>query len=129
MGVPAAAGAAVFVAAYRGLTDDALITLSYARTLGLHGDLGMIPGVRANSQTSLLQALLPGGTTAVVRSMIVACGLVWIASMVRNGVLTAVEDAIVHNEDERWRFALIRSIWDGVLIRETSSAVSVGGSN
>jgi hypothetical protein len=87
MGVPAAAAAAVFVAAHRGLTDDALITLSYARTLGLHGDWGMIPGVRANSQTSPLQALLLGGTTAVVRSVIVACGLVWIASMVVIGGL------------------------------------------
>jgi hypothetical protein len=43
----------------------------------------------------------------------------------RNGVLTAVEDAIVQSEDERWRFALIPAVFGmGVLIRETSSAAA-----
>ncbi len=46
----------------------------------------------------------------------------------RNGVLTAVEDAIAHSEantDKRWRFALIPAVFGmGVLIRETSSAAA-----
>jgi hypothetical protein len=43
----------------------------------------------------------------------------------RNGVLTAVEDAIAHTEDKRWRFALIPAVFGmGVLIRETSSAAA-----
>lgn len=41
----------------------------------------------------------------------------------RNGVLTAVEDAITHADDERWRLALVPAVFGmGVLIRETSSA-------
>ncbi|MGH3695664.1 MAG: class I SAM-dependent methyltransferase [Pseudonocardiaceae bacterium] len=43
----------------------------------------------------------------------------------RNGVLTAVEDAIAHAEDERWRFVLIPAVFGmGVLIRETSSGAA-----
>ncbi|MGH3773096.1 MAG: class I SAM-dependent methyltransferase [Pseudonocardiaceae bacterium] len=43
----------------------------------------------------------------------------------RNGVLTAVEDAIAHTEDKRWRFALIPAVFGmGVLIPETSSAAT-----
>ena len=43
----------------------------------------------------------------------------------RNGVLTAVEDAIAHTVDKRWRFALIPAVFGmGVLIRETSSAAA-----
>ncbi len=43
----------------------------------------------------------------------------------RNGVLTAVEDAIAHTEDKRWRFALIPAVFGmGVLVRETSPAAA-----
>jgi hypothetical protein len=43
----------------------------------------------------------------------------------RNGVLTAVEDAIAHTADKRWRFALIPAVFGmGVLIRETSPAAA-----
>jgi hypothetical protein len=43
----------------------------------------------------------------------------------RNGVLTAVEDAIAHTADKRWRFALVPAVFGmGVLIRETSSAAA-----
>ncbi len=87
-GLSAAAAALVFVAAHDRLTDDALITLSYARTLGLHGEWGMIPGIRSNSQTSPLNALLMGGLTAVVRSVMLACGLLWVASMAAVGGFT-----------------------------------------
>lgn len=63
------------------LSDDALISLSYGRTLGLHGWWGMQPGVEANSQTSPLNALLLGALTAATRSVIVAAGLIWVASI------------------------------------------------
>ncbi|MDI2027636.1 hypothetical protein QFW96_03390 [Saccharopolyspora sp. TS4A08] len=78
---PVLLAAVVFVLARDELSDDALISLSYGRTLGLHGWWGMQPGVAANSQTSPLNALVLGGITALVRSVIIAAGLVWCGSV------------------------------------------------
>jgi hypothetical protein len=58
------------------LGDDALITLSYARTLAESGTWGVFPGITANTQTSPLNAwLLAAGILVVHQPVLVACGL------------------------------------------------------
>jgi hypothetical protein len=77
--LPAAFGAVVGGAAWfvmhHALVDDAFITLSYARTLALHGQWGVVAGIPANTATSPLQVLLLAGITVVVRDAVVAAGL------------------------------------------------------
>ena len=61
-------GAAVSWLMHRVPTDDAFITLNYARQLGLHGNWGMVDGLESNTATSPLSVLLLGGLTAVLRN-------------------------------------------------------------
>ena len=73
--VGALVGACVFAVVGREMVDDAYITLTYARTLGLYGDWGVYPGVPANTATSPLNVLLLGAITAVARDALVATGV------------------------------------------------------
>lgn len=68
-------GAAVWLLTRASMVDDAYITLTYVRTLGLHGEWGMVEGLSSNTATSPLNVLLLGGITAVVRDAIVAVGV------------------------------------------------------
>ncbi|MDF3051478.1 MAG: hypothetical protein K0R87_3116 [Pseudonocardia sp.] len=59
----------------RALGDDALITISYGRTLAESGTWGVFPGITANTQTSPLNAwLLAAGMVVVDRPLLVAFG-------------------------------------------------------
>ncbi|WP_214401912.1 ArnT family glycosyltransferase [Pseudonocardia lacus] len=59
----------------RALGDDALITVSYARTLAESGTWGVFPGITANTQTSPLNAwLLAAGMVLVDQPLLVASG-------------------------------------------------------
>ncbi|MEU6641325.1 hypothetical protein ABZ863_02130 [Saccharomonospora sp. NPDC046836] len=60
-------GAALFLVVKDSLTDDAYITLAYAKNLATHGEWGLVPGSPANSATSPLNILLLGGLTALTR--------------------------------------------------------------
>ncbi|MEQ0560173.1 hypothetical protein ABJI51_13880 [Amycolatopsis sp. NEAU-NG30] len=60
-------GAAVFLAVRGSLTDDAYITLAYAKNLAVHGEWGIVPGSPANSATSPLNVLLLGALTLATR--------------------------------------------------------------
>ncbi|MFE0019667.1 hypothetical protein [Amycolatopsis sp. NPDC059021] len=65
--VAALLGVVTFLLVRRSLTDDAYITLSYAKNLAVHGTWGMVPGEAANSATSPLNVLLLGALTLVTR--------------------------------------------------------------
>jgi hypothetical protein len=57
----------------RAFGDDALITVSYARTLAESGTWGVFPGITANTQTSPLNAwLLAAGMVVVDQPLLVA---------------------------------------------------------
>ncbi|MCP2255558.1 hypothetical protein LY13_004336 [Prauserella aidingensis] len=56
--VSAVAGLAAFLLTRASLTDDAYITLTYARNLAEYGQWGLIPDVTSNSATSPLNVLL-----------------------------------------------------------------------
>jgi hypothetical protein len=71
----AVVGALVFAVSQASMVDDAFITLTYARNLGLHGEWGMIQGLGSNTATSPLNVLLLGAGTAIVRDAIAATGL------------------------------------------------------
>jgi hypothetical protein len=72
----AAIGVAVCWLVQRALGDDALITISYARTLAESGTWGVFPGVTANTQTSPLNAwLLAAGIVVVHQPVLVACAV------------------------------------------------------
>lgn len=60
-------GVAVFLLVRGSLTDDAYITLAYAKNLAVHGEWGIIPGSPANSATSPLNVLLLGALTLLTR--------------------------------------------------------------
>jgi hypothetical protein len=60
-------GVAVFLLVKDSLTDDAYITLSYAKNLALSGEWALVPGMPANSATSPLNVGLLGGITALTR--------------------------------------------------------------
>lgn len=89
LGAPGFVAAVVFMVARRGLVDDAYITLDFARTLALHGVWGVSPAETANTQTSVLNASVLAGLTVVLRSVLVAAGIVWIGSMAGVGGFTA----------------------------------------
>lgn len=63
----ASLGAAVFLLVKDSLTDDAYITLAYAKNLALRGEWSLVPGMPANTATSPGNVLLLGGLTAVTR--------------------------------------------------------------
>jgi hypothetical protein len=79
--VAVAAGLA-FLLVHRSLVDDAYITMSYARNLAFHLHWGLLADETANSATSPLNVLLLGAITAVVRSPVVAVGVLFVASTV-----------------------------------------------
>jgi 4-amino-4-deoxy-L-arabinose transferase-like glycosyltransferase len=59
----------------RAFGDDALITVSYARTLAESGTWGVYPGITANTQTSPLNAwLLAAGMVVFDQPLLVASG-------------------------------------------------------
>jgi len=68
-------GAVVFALTSRSLVDDAYITLTYVKTLGLHGQWGMVEGLSSNTATSPLNVLFVGGLTAVTRDAIAGLGV------------------------------------------------------
>ena len=71
----AAIGIVVCWLMQRAFGDDALITVSYARTLAESGTWGVFPGITANTQTSPLNAwLLAAGVVVVGEPVLVACG-------------------------------------------------------
>lgn len=86
LGAVAALGAAVFWVVHGSLIDDSYITLSYARNLAFEGHWGLIPHSTANTATSPLNVLLLAGLTVVLRSPVVALGVLFV---VANGVLAA----------------------------------------
>jgi hypothetical protein len=64
------------------LVDDAFITLSYARNLGLHGEWALIRGHEANTATSPLNVLLLGALVAIVREPMLALGILHVTTCV-----------------------------------------------
>lgn len=59
--------ALVFLLAKDSLTDDAFITLAYAKNLALHGEWALIPGHPANTATSPLNVALLGFVSFLTR--------------------------------------------------------------
>jgi hypothetical protein len=76
------AAALAFLLVHRSLVDDAYITMTYARNLAFDLHWGLIPGETANSATSPLNVLLLAAITLVVRSPVVAVGVLLVASIV-----------------------------------------------
>lgn len=73
----AALGLALFLVTHRAMSDDALITLTYARNLAEHGVWGALPGVTANTQSSPLNMwLLAGGSLFANGHVVYAVGIV-----------------------------------------------------
>jgi hypothetical protein len=75
-------GCLIFWAVHEALVDDAYITLTYGRTLGLHGEWGLVPGYESNTATSPLNVLLLGALVFVVREPVVALGVLYVLSCV-----------------------------------------------
>lgn len=86
-GLPAAAAVVsglTFLAAKNSLTDDAYLTLDYARNLAVHGEWALIPGHVANTATSPLNVALLAFVTLLTRisgapHTILALGIVQVA--------------------------------------------------
>lgn len=70
----------VFWLVHDALVDDAYITLTYGRTLGQHGEWGLIPGYQSNTATSPLNVLLLGMLIVVVGEPVVALGILYVLS-------------------------------------------------
>ena len=68
-------GIIAFWLMHRTLGDDALISVSYARTLAESGTWGVAPGLTANTQTSPLNVWLLAAGTALVGHPIVVVGV------------------------------------------------------
>lgn len=82
----AVAGGLLFLVAHRALTDDAYITLDYARNVAFHGHWGVIPSLTANTATSPLNVILLAAIIAVVRAPVLAVGLLLMATMAASAV-------------------------------------------
>ena len=74
------AGGLLFLIAHRGLSDDAYITVDYARNLAFHGHWGVVPSLTANTATSPLTVGLLAAITALVRAPVLAVGLLLMAT-------------------------------------------------
>lgn len=85
-----ALGAIGFWAMHRALGDDALITVSYARTLAASGTWGVFPGLTANTQTSPLNAWLLAAGVALAGHPVLVAGLLYCACLAGCGWLAAV---------------------------------------
>jgi hypothetical protein len=79
--VAALASAVMFGLAHRGMLDDSMITLSYARTLAEHGQWGMVEGLTSNSATSVLNVLLLALIIVVIGHPVMAVGVLLMATM------------------------------------------------
>jgi hypothetical protein len=76
----------IFWAVHEALADDAYITLTYGRTLGLHGEWGLVPGYPSNTATSPLNVLLLGLLVSVVREPLVALGVLYVLTCLTTAV-------------------------------------------
>ena len=70
----------VFLLVRGGITDDAYITLDYARNLAFHGHWGIIRDEVANSATSPLNVVLLAAGTAVTGRPVLALGVMFVAA-------------------------------------------------
>ncbi|MDQ3629080.1 MAG: hypothetical protein M3419_09780 [Actinomycetota bacterium] len=75
-------GTGIFWLLRDALVDDAFITLSYARNLGLHGEWALISGHQSNTATSPLNVLVLGALVAIVREPTAALGILHVATCV-----------------------------------------------
>ena len=82
----ALAGALLFLVARGGLTDDAYITVDYARNLAFHGHWGVVPSLKANTATSPLNVGALAAITTVVRRPVLAVGLLLMATTAASAV-------------------------------------------
>lgn len=80
--VSALGSAAIFALLHGALIDDAYITLSYARNLGLHGEWALVRGYEANTATSPLNVLLLAALVAMVREPVVALAILHVITCV-----------------------------------------------
>jgi hypothetical protein len=80
-------GAVAFWLMHRALGDDALITVSYARTLAESGTWGAFPGLTANTQTSPLNAWLLAAGIALVGHPVLVAGVVFCVCLAACGWL------------------------------------------
>ncbi|GAA4936559.1 hypothetical protein EV188_114113 [Actinomycetospora succinea] len=85
--VGAVTGAVVFFLVHRAIADDALISVSYARTLAESGTWGVAPGLTSNSQTSPLNVWLLAGGTLLIDRPIIVVGLLLCACLAAAGWL------------------------------------------
>jgi hypothetical protein len=76
------AAALAYLLVHRSLVDDSYITMTYARNLAFHLHWGLVPGETANSATSPLNVLLLAAITAVVRSPVLAVGVLFVVTVV-----------------------------------------------
>lgn len=83
----AALGVVVFWLMHRALGDDALITVSFARTLAESGTWGVYPGLTSNTQTSPLNAWLLAAGIAVAGHPLLVVGAVLCACLAACGWL------------------------------------------
>jgi hypothetical protein len=84
VGLSGLAMALIFLVVKGSLSDDAYITLAYAKNLALHFHWGLNPYEVSNSETSPLNVLLLGGISAVTRIFggvhpVVALGILSVA--------------------------------------------------
>jgi hypothetical protein len=86
----AAIGVGVCWLMQRAFGDDALITVSYARTLAESGTWGLFPGVTANTQTSPLNAWLLAGGILVVRHPLLVASAVTVLCLAACGWLAVL---------------------------------------
>ncbi len=70
----------MFCAIQYNLSDDAYITLAYAKQLAFHGNWGNVAGHSANSATSPLNVLLIAFGTVVTRRPLLALGITYVAA-------------------------------------------------
>jgi hypothetical protein len=106
-------GVAVFALTRTSMVDDAYITLTYAKTLGLHGEWGMVEGLQSNTATSPLNVQLLGGATALVRDAVLATGVVLV-------LLLALAGWLLHRIGEAIDVPPWRSVLLGLLTLATS---------
>jgi hypothetical protein len=91
----------MFLLAHRALTDDAYITLSYARNLAFHAHWGLTEFRTSNTATSPLNVWLLAALIVVVRAPVEACGLLL---MVVGAALGAWSVAIARTVGASWVF-------------------------
>ncbi|MBE9375852.1 hypothetical protein IQ251_15480 [Saccharopolyspora sp. HNM0983] len=92
--------AAVFWLVHDALLDDSYITLSYAKRLALHGEWGLVPGEFANSATSPLNVVLLAAGTTVLRSPVLALGVLFVGCAVLS--VLALRRAAADSGLPRW---------------------------